>query len=659
MRSTRTSLPFLALVVSVAISSLLTGCSGHSPSQSAGNPLLPPPQPSLTTITIAPSGPTVDVGTTTQFFATGSYSDGSTKDLPSSVTWSSASSSVAAISGSGLALAAGGGTSTISATSGSVTGTAFIQVAPPTFITLTPPFPAVSLGGSQQFTATGSFADGTTHDITRVAEWTVMTTPGTVTLSNTGVAVGNAKGVNWICATSGTVTGSTYLNVTDKTFGNASLFGSYAFTLTSFPTASPNFEAGSFQADGNGNILSGSEDINAAAVSGGVALTGTYSIYPDGRGTVTLTGNGQTRTFRIVLSSNSANAGDNNGQLLETDLAGNAIGTLEKQDMSAFSNSQMAGSSFVFRLGGAGVLGVNRSALGVLAMDSEGLTASGVQDLNDNGNLTSDSPITESNSSVDPVTGRMLATVGSSHFAMYMVSAAKINVIQTDSSLPALGVAEKQTATAPSDGGYAFQVESGGTQGRAWMMGQFDLAGASVTGGGETQAIAVPITVTGGSMAQGSNGRGVLLHNTDHGFRNFVAYVVSPQKMYLVLNNDPHAASGVAELQQGSGAFSLASLSGDYSFAAAQTGQTNLTLLGQFAADGQGNIFGVEDLSQPGKSNSAPLGATYTVSPSGQGTITVAAPSSIQTFIFYLVSPGKLLVWGNPNPDANGIALAQ
>jgi hypothetical protein len=319
----------------------------------------------------------------------------------------------------------------------------------------------------------------------------------------------------------------------------------------------------------------------------------------------------------------------------------------------------MANSSYVFRLGGIDNSGDNRSALGVLAMDAQGLTGSGVQDANDNGNLTSNSPIAESNSAVDATTGRALVTIGSSHFAMYMVSAAKINVIQIDASSPALGVAEKQTATIPSDDGYAFQVETGGTQGRAWIIGQFDLAGSSVTGGVETQAIAVPINVAGGSLTLSSNGRGVLLESTDHGFRNFVAYVVSPQKMYLVLNNDPHAASGVAEAQQGSGAFSLAALSGDFSFSAAQTGQTNLTLLGEFAADGQGNIAGVEDLSQPGKSNSVPLSATYTVSPNGQGTITIAAPSSIQTFIFYLVSPGKMLLWGNPNPDANGIAIVQ
>lgn len=637
--------------------SILVGCGGGSTATNGGTPPLPPPQATLSSITIAPFAPVADAGTTATFFATGLYSDGSSKDISSSVTWSSSASTIAKISGGGVATAIVGGTSTITATLGKVTGNASIQVTAPTFITVNPPFPAVSVGGSQVFTAVGSFPDGSTHDLTNLVDWTVMTTPGTTTLSNSGVATGTAKGVNWICATSGAVVGSTYLNVTDQSFGNASLSGSYAFTLTSFPSTRPNFEVGSILADGNGNIVSGVEDVNASTISSAVSLTGKYSIYPDGRGTITLTGNGQSRTFRIALNSNSAAAGDNNGQLAQTDLSGNAIGTLERQDSSSFNNAGMANNSYVFRVGGFDALGANRSAVGVMAMNSQGTSASGFQDLNDNGTITANSAVTETSSSVDPTTGRAVASMAGSQFAMYMVSASKMILLETDLALPAIGTAEKQTATIPSDGGYAFQVETGGTQGRAWMMGQFNLAGSSITSGVETQAIAVGINVTGGSFTSSANGRAILLQNTDHGFRNFTAYVVSPQKMYVVLTNDPHSASGIAELQQGS--FSAASFSGDYSFSASQTGQSNLTFVGQLAADGKGNLSGLEDLSQPGKSNSAPVSGTYTVSASGQGSITLASPSSVPGFIFYVVSPGKVLLWGNPNPDANGVAVAQ
>lgn len=662
MRCERISKVFLALTL--VGSWILTGCSGSSTSSSQITTPPPPPQATLNSITVGPLAPTADVGTTVALNATGFYSDGSSKDITTSVNWSVATGSVAAVNSSGVATALNSGSTKITASSpdpssSNIHGSTTLSVAGPTSITVTPSFPAITIGGSQSFAAAGIFADGSTHDLTNFVDWTLMTTPGTVTLSPAGVAVGNARGVNWICATSGLVTGSTYLNVTDKAFNNASLSGAYAFTLTSFPTTRPNFEVGSIFADGNGNIVSGVEDINASGVSTAVTLSGTYNIFPDGRGTITLTANGQSRTFRIVLNANSASPGDNSAQLLQTDLQGNAIGTLEKQDPSSFANSDMANSSYVFRMGGFDASGANRSAVGMLAMDAQGVNGSGVQDLNDNGTVTANAAITENIGGIDSTTGRALSTMAGSHFAMYMVSAVKMYFLQLDSALPAIGTAEKQTAASLSDGGYAFQVETGGTEGRAWMMGQFNVSGANITGGVETQSGAVNIAVTGGSLTLGSNGRGTLLQNTDHGFRNFIAYVVSPQKVYLILNNDPHAASGVAEFQQGGGSFSLAAFNGDFSFGVAQTGQTNLTVLGQFVADGKGNITGVQDLSQPGKFNSAPISGTYAVSASGQGSLTLASPSSIPGFIFYVVSPSKVLLWGNPNPNANGIATIQ
>jgi hypothetical protein len=39
-------------------------------------------------------------------------------------------------------------------------------IAQPTSITVTPDNPILSVGSTQQFTATGTFSDGTTHDIT-------------------------------------------------------------------------------------------------------------------------------------------------------------------------------------------------------------------------------------------------------------------------------------------------------------------------------------------------------------------------------------------------------------------------------------------------------------------------------------------------------------
>jgi hypothetical protein len=84
--------------------------------------------PSLTSITVIPANPSVPVGAYEQFTATLSYSDGSTKETTSSVSWSSATPSVATISNSGLATALAAGSTTITATLGSVTGSTTLSV---------------------------------------------------------------------------------------------------------------------------------------------------------------------------------------------------------------------------------------------------------------------------------------------------------------------------------------------------------------------------------------------------------------------------------------------------------------------------------------------------------------------------------------------------
>ena len=79
----------------------------------------------LQSIALSPTNPTVAKGLTQQFTATGTYSDGSTANLTSQVTWASATASVATISNAvgtqGLATALATGTTVITATLGGVT----------------------------------------------------------------------------------------------------------------------------------------------------------------------------------------------------------------------------------------------------------------------------------------------------------------------------------------------------------------------------------------------------------------------------------------------------------------------------------------------------------------------------------------------------------
>ena len=83
--------------------------------------------PVLISISLLPSSSNVRVGESQQFVATGVYSDGSTQNMTSSVTWTTSNAAVSTVSSTGLASAIGVGTSTITAASGSTSGTAVLN----------------------------------------------------------------------------------------------------------------------------------------------------------------------------------------------------------------------------------------------------------------------------------------------------------------------------------------------------------------------------------------------------------------------------------------------------------------------------------------------------------------------------------------------------
>ncbi|HUA60109.1 MAG TPA: Ig-like domain-containing protein, partial [Verrucomicrobiae bacterium] len=86
----------------------------------------------LQSIAVTPANPSIVVGTSQQFTATGTYSDNSTQNLTSSVTWSSSKTTVATVAASGKASGLAAGTTTISASMASpaVSGSTMLTVIP-------------------------------------------------------------------------------------------------------------------------------------------------------------------------------------------------------------------------------------------------------------------------------------------------------------------------------------------------------------------------------------------------------------------------------------------------------------------------------------------------------------------------------------------------
>ena len=244
----------------------------------------PPPAVTLSSIAVAPVNQTITIGATQQFTATGTYSDGSTQSLTSQAAWSSTSTGVAGISSGGLATAVAVGSTTISAALSGVTGSTSltVQAAPPppptlSSIALTPAGQTILVGATQQFTATGTYSDGSTQSLTSQAAWS-STSTGVAGISSGGLATAVAVGSTTISATLSGVAGSTGLTVqaaplsiTTSSLPGGTLNASYTATLTASGGTLPYTWA----------IVSGSLptglSLNGGIISGTATAAGTFN----------------------------------------------------------------------------------------------------------------------------------------------------------------------------------------------------------------------------------------------------------------------------------------------------------------------------------------------------------------------------------------------
>jgi hypothetical protein len=142
----------------------------------------------LVSIAIAGTSTALLAGDSTQLGASGTFSDGSQKDLATLVTWQSSDVTVATVSTTGVATAVGPGQVVIRASYLGVTGTQSATVTSVRSITISGvPQNIVVIGGtSTQLVATASLSDGTMRDVTGRAVW-ASTNPPTATVSPTGL----------------------------------------------------------------------------------------------------------------------------------------------------------------------------------------------------------------------------------------------------------------------------------------------------------------------------------------------------------------------------------------------------------------------------------------------------------------------------------------
>lgn len=174
-------------------------------------------KPTLSSITVTPATPNLQVGTTQQMIATGTNNDGSTSDLTNSAAWTSSAPASISITSHGLikGLANTTTAATITATSGAISGSTTATVGATTqaisitsaegtsfSLTTTPSGTTISLTAQQNGT-----------DVTSTANWT-SNNSGVVSVTSGGTATIVGIGTATITASNSTGSGTITITVT-------------------------------------------------------------------------------------------------------------------------------------------------------------------------------------------------------------------------------------------------------------------------------------------------------------------------------------------------------------------------------------------------------------------------------------------------------------
>lgn len=258
----------------------------------------------LVSIAVTPVNLTLAKGLTRQMTATGTFSDSSTMDITSQVTWASSATANASVSAAGVVKGEGVGDAMISATRGAITGQVAVSISAAVLqsIAITPATPSVAKGLDLTLTATGTFSDLTTMDLSATAAWSssdvnVATTNGRVVH---GVNPGNAT----ISATASGITGTTALTVTPAVVTSLQVTpatSQLAKGLTRQFTATGVLSDGS-NANVTDMVTWSSSDAAIASISNAAGSRGLATAMGVGTATITATINGVTATASLEVT---------------------------------------------------------------------------------------------------------------------------------------------------------------------------------------------------------------------------------------------------------------------------------------------------------------------------------------------------------------------
>lgn len=570
-------------------------------------------------------------------------------------------------------------TITATGSSSSANGTATVNITAAQGVAVSPAAIAVPGGMTQLFSATVAGNPVTpTWQVNGVTGGD--STHGTIAANGTYTAPPTPPpgGTTTITAVSGANSGTATVAVV---FSNRSLSGRYAFSYAGKDSSGALAVAGSFTATSATAAISGIEDYNSkklASPSQAGGISGSYTVYPDGGGSATVTNAliSVTETWQFTLTS-SPGAAAGQGWLIRFDTGATASGTLEQQDSTQLVLSAFA-QNYVFSLAGLDASKKPLQIAGKFQADGLGTIPVNfaVEDINDAGTNTQAAPDKSLFGDYAMDAAHALSGRGTLHltnssteipgtftFSFYIVNHTHVKVVETDTSQFLAGDFFSAPNTNGSfsnsllNGKYAFMLGGSNVQqslpyaaGGVWVAnGAGGITGGVLDTNEGGVTVQLNQALTSSSYAVDSNlgriGSFTLAAGTNT--YNFAAYAASNGAVEII-ELDAHTVAGGVALPQSSTVQPQGSFALNFTGLGNSSGYFPQDLAGQMTADAGGAVSGSLYVNSNGTltSGAAFVSGTAIGTPASNGRGTAMVKTSAFTFpvAYYTVDGNTVLM---------------
>ena len=438
--------------------------------------------------------------------------------------------------------------------------------------------------------------------------------------------------------------------------------GDYAFVFSGWKrqggsVLTRQVTVGHFHADSSGNVPDGVEDVNDdSGVSLSVPITGTYTVNPNRRGTLTLVSAQDTATYSMTVDTSGTK-----GNFIRLNSSGKPVsgsGYFEPQDSSAYSPAALAGS-YALYLTAKPDDSVSMAAVGRFTASSTGDLSNGEMDvlaptagynqLTLGGTVDAPSSTTgrgTANLTLTPPPGTLS---GSMQFVYYVISANKVILMQTDArgaTAPLLsGEARRQSGSfslASFDAPTILELAGMHTYYQSAVVGQITPDGAGAMTGILDENFESNVTLNqsfSGTYTVDSEGRSTMTLLNG----NAVAYFFGPNQAYVIEQPGVDILYGNLKPQT-AGPYSPASLSTFRlaepepvsAFAECDSGIVTFDGVSSLSLEQDYTFFQANGTYVQ---SSQSVGANYTFDTNGRGVLTW--PGSL-ILPFWVVSPDEM-----------------